>query len=142
MMRHPWYQDGCFEYHKPYELKKMGDNFFMDFSFFTQRFFKENIWNFFHNAVCGTMCKVKKEENLFFRDSQLPSQIARTSVRLLYRNGFVNFSTQKSICFSKINTNVIEDFLAVEKSRKSIGMCLIGHLVVLKICNPLNIWKF
>ena len=34
-------------------------------------------------GVCGTKCKVKKEENLFFGDSQLPSQIARTRVRLL-----------------------------------------------------------
>ena len=30
-------------------------------------------------GVCGTMCKVKKEENLFFGDSQLPSQIAIVS---------------------------------------------------------------
>ena len=35
-------------------------------------------------GVCGSMCKVKKEENLFWGDSQLPSQIARTRVRLLY----------------------------------------------------------
>ena len=35
-------------------------------------------------GVCGTTCKVKKEENLFFGDSQLPSEIARTRVRLLY----------------------------------------------------------
>ena len=34
--------------------------------------------------VSGTMCKVKKEENLFWGDSQLPSQNARTKVRLLY----------------------------------------------------------
>ena len=35
-------------------------------------------------GVCGTMCKVKKEENIFLGDLQLPSQIARTRVRLLY----------------------------------------------------------
>ena len=68
---------------------KMGDNFFMDFSFFTQRFFEENLQHFFSQmpdafGVCGTMCKVKKEENLFWGDSQLPSQNARTKVRLLY----------------------------------------------------------
>ena len=36
-------------------------------------------------GVCGTMCKVKKEKNLFLEDSKLPSQIARPRVRLLYR---------------------------------------------------------
>ena len=35
-------------------------------------------------GVCGTMCKIKKEENLFWGESQLPLQIARTRVRLLY----------------------------------------------------------
>ena len=34
--------------------------------------------------VCGTMCNVKKEENLFWGESQFPSQNARTKVRLLY----------------------------------------------------------
>ena len=34
------------------------------------------------------MCKVKKEENLFWWDSQLPSQISRTRVRLLYYDDF------------------------------------------------------
>ena len=60
-----------FAYHKPYELNKMGDNFFMDFSFFAHRFIKENIWIFFSQipdalGVCRTLCKVKKEENLFW----------------------------------------------------------------------------
>ena len=41
-----WDQDGCFEYHKPYELEKVGDNFLMDFSVFAHRFFKENLWKF------------------------------------------------------------------------------------------------
>ena len=31
-----------FEYHKPHELKKVGDDFFMDFSFLAYRFLKEN----------------------------------------------------------------------------------------------------
>ena len=31
-------QDGRFEYHNPYELQKVGDDFFMDFSFFAHRF--------------------------------------------------------------------------------------------------------
>ena len=86
-----WPRDwaGRFAYHKPSKFNKMGDNFFMDFSFFAHRFFKENLWIFFSQmpdalGVCGTMCKVKKEENLFWGDSQLPSQIARTRVRLLY----------------------------------------------------------
>ena len=35
-------------------------------------------------GVRGTMCKVKKEENLFWGYSQLPLQNARTKVRLLY----------------------------------------------------------
>ena len=34
-------------------------------------------------GVRGTKCKVKNEEN-FWGDSQLPSQNARTKVRLLY----------------------------------------------------------
>ena len=32
-----------FAYHKPYELNKMNDKFFMDFSFFAHRLFKENL---------------------------------------------------------------------------------------------------
>ena len=32
-----------FEYHKPHELKKVGDDFFMDFSFFNHRFFVKNL---------------------------------------------------------------------------------------------------
>ena len=43
----PWDRAGRFAYHKPYELNKMGDKFFMDFSFFAHRFLKENLWNFF-----------------------------------------------------------------------------------------------
>ena len=34
---------GRSEYHKPYELKKVGEKFFMDFSFFTHRFFVKNL---------------------------------------------------------------------------------------------------
>ena len=41
-----WDQDGRFEYHKPYELKKVGETFFIDFSFFTLRFFVKNLWKF------------------------------------------------------------------------------------------------
>ena len=67
----------------------MGDKFFMDFSFFAHRFFKENLRNFFSQmpnalGICGTMYKVKKEENLFLGELWLPSQNARTRVRLLY----------------------------------------------------------
>ena len=36
--RYSWAQVGRFEYHKPYELNKIGDDFLMDFSFFTHRF--------------------------------------------------------------------------------------------------------
>ena len=48
----------------------MGDDFIMDFS--------KKIFDFFSQipdafGVCGTMCKVKKDENLFWGDSQLPS---------------------------------------------------------------------
>ena len=32
-------RDGRFEYHNPYELQKVGDDFFIDFSFFAHRFF-------------------------------------------------------------------------------------------------------
>ena len=39
----------------------------------------------FSKKIIEFMWKVKKEENLFFEDSQLPSQIARTRVRLLYQ---------------------------------------------------------
>ena len=44
--RYPWDQDGRFEYHKHYELKKVGNNFFMIFSFFTHRFFVKNLRKF------------------------------------------------------------------------------------------------
>ena len=37
-------------------------------------------------GICGTMYKVKKEENLFWGELWLPSQNARTRVRLLYEN--------------------------------------------------------
>ena len=85
----PWDRAGRFAYHKPYELNKMGDKFFMDFSFFAHRFFTENLWNFFLQmpdalGICGTMYKVKKEENLFWGELWLPSQNARTRVRILY----------------------------------------------------------
>ena len=65
----------------------MGDNFFMDFSFFAHKFFKENLWNFFSwmpdaLGVCGTLYKVKK--NLFWGESWLPLRNARTRVRLLH----------------------------------------------------------
>ena len=36
--------------HKSCEFNKMGDNFFLDFSFFTHRFFKENLLIFFHKC--------------------------------------------------------------------------------------------
>ena len=35
-------------------------------------------------GICGTMYKVKKEENLFWGELWLPSQNARTRVRILY----------------------------------------------------------
>ena len=44
----PWDWAGRFAYNKPSKFNKMGDNFFMDFSFFAHRFFKENLWFFSH----------------------------------------------------------------------------------------------
>ena len=41
-----------FAYNEPYELNKMCDYFFMDFSFFAHRLFYENLWFFFTNASC------------------------------------------------------------------------------------------
>ena len=41
--RYSYDRDGRFEYHNPYELKKVGDDFFKDFSFFAHRFFLENL---------------------------------------------------------------------------------------------------
>ena len=35
-------------------------------------------------GICGTIYKVKKEENLFWGEIWLPPQNARTRVRLLY----------------------------------------------------------
>ena len=86
----PWDRACRFAYNKPSEFNTMGDDFFMYFSFFAHRIFKGNLWNFFSQMpddfeLCGTMCKVKKKDNLFWRNSQLPSQNARTKVRLLYR---------------------------------------------------------
>ena len=51
--------------------------------------FSKKIFDFFSQmpdafGVCGTMCKVKKKEKLFRGDSQVPSQNARTKVRLPY----------------------------------------------------------
>ena len=64
-----WDRDGRFEYHEPYELKKVGDNFFMDFSFFAHRFFLENLWKFILQmgnplGVYETNYKVKYVKNL------------------------------------------------------------------------------
>ena len=59
-----------FEYHKFCEINKMGDDFFIDFSFFTQIFHK-NFLNFFFSqvpdaaGVCGTMSKVTKKKTQF-----------------------------------------------------------------------------
>ena len=66
--RYSWDRAGRFEYHKPYELNKIGDNFLMDFSFFTYRFFMKTLWKFISQmpdalGVCGTLIKVKKEGN-------------------------------------------------------------------------------
>ena len=53
-------------------------------------YFSQKIFGFFSLKnyrclwVCGTMYKVKKEENLFLGELWLPSQNARTRVRLLY----------------------------------------------------------
>ena len=87
---------GHFKYHNPDELKKMGDKFFLDFSFFTHRFFYENLWNFFLQmpdalGVCGILYKVKKEENSFLGEIWLPSRNARTRVRLLYNKQVKEF---------------------------------------------------
>ena len=55
-------------------------------------------------GICGTMYKVKIEENLFFWKIWLPSQNARTRVRLLYNEeysdcvmGWVEKGRMKSI---------------------------------------------
>ena len=45
----------------------------IDFSKISLNFFSQMPDAF---GVCGTMCKIKKEENLFRGDSQLPSQNA------------------------------------------------------------------
>ena len=76
----------------------MGDNFSWIFHFSLIDFSKK-IFDFFSSqmpdafGVCGTMCKVKKYENLFWGDSQLPSQNARTKVRLVYQKIFDFFFT-------------------------------------------------
>ena len=53
----PWDWAGFFAHHKLYELNKIVDNFFMDFSFFTQRFFKENLWGY--KELCTRSTKNK-----------------------------------------------------------------------------------
>ena len=70
-----------FEYHNPYDFKKVGDDFFMDFSFFTHRFFVKNLCKFISQmgnslGVYGTNYKVKKVKNLF--------RLALSRVVLLY----------------------------------------------------------
>ena len=49
-----WERDCRFEYHKPYKLKKVGDDFFTDFSFFAHRFFKENLLNRFRGDILSS----------------------------------------------------------------------------------------
>ena len=61
----------------------MGDNFFVDFSFFTHRFCLENLWNFFSQmpealGECWSLYKVKNEENSFWGEKRLHSLNART----------------------------------------------------------------
>ena len=53
-------------------------------------------------GVCGTMCKVEKEENLLWGYSQLPSQNARIKVRLLYPD---NFHTQTNYTLASVYPN-------------------------------------
>ena len=65
-----------------YEFKKKKVSFSWTFHF-SLIDFSQKISDFFFSqmpdafGVCGTMYKVKKEENLFWGDSQLPSQNAR-----------------------------------------------------------------
>ena len=49
-------KDDRFEYHKPYELKKVGDDFFMDFSFFTHRFFMKKSMKIYFTNGESLMC--------------------------------------------------------------------------------------
>ena len=106
----------------------MGDKFFMDFPFFAHRFFKENLWNFFSQmpdalGICGTMYKVKIEENLFLWKIWLPSQNARTRVRLLYQksdnisDGKVSYEDifSNNVKKQKQVTDLYENLLEIRK---------------------------
>ena len=78
--RESWDQDGRFEYHEPYELWKVGDDFFMDFSFFAHRFFVKNLWKFILQmgnplGVYETNYKVKKVQNLSLGKIWPPSDL-------------------------------------------------------------------
>ena len=81
--RQSWDRDGCFEYHKPYQLKNVGDDFFMDFSFFTYRFF----WFISQMGnplgVYGTNYKVKKNQKLIIGENMAPFRLAFSKVILL-----------------------------------------------------------
>ena len=86
----PWDRAGRFAYHKPYELYKMCDDFFMDFSFFAHRFFWKNLRNFFlSNGECPVgiwnYIQGQNRRKIFLVEIWLPSQDAGTRVSLLYR---------------------------------------------------------
>ena len=66
-------------------------------------------------GVCGTMCKVKKKENLFWGDSQLPSQDARTKVRLLYLKEFSKVFQESFMGASRCYKNISSVFLEVKR---------------------------
>ena len=95
--RYSWGRAGRFEYHKPYELNKIGDNFLMDFSFFSHRFFLENLRKFFEQmGICWgsteSLALVFFNEIFILRGKKRASQIVLTRVRLLYILLFSLFS--------------------------------------------------
>ena len=65
----------------PYELKKVGDNVFMNFLFFAHRFFKENLGTFISqmgNPLGGyeSIYKVKNVKHLLLGEIWPPSDLS------------------------------------------------------------------
>ena len=66
----PWVCAGRFACHNPCKINKLGDDIFMDFTFFTQNFFKESLWIFFRKCQMPLeyveLCERSKKKKTYF----------------------------------------------------------------------------
>ena len=100
---------------------------------FTKKFFSQMLDAF---GVCGTMCKVKKDEILFWGDSQLPSRNPKTKVRLLYIHIRIPTCNTGTVIYYPIQ---IQCNITMEITRNVLSFWSLSHSCTLLHVNLLNI---